>query len=411
MATDVASEFRDAVNDTINSLDIAVGNNLFRTRQELEILLGRIEAISRESTGVLFEELNKTERQIFSDLRRQTRELQDLERVTSNDLEALIASMSTTLASLPLASDMPKVFRFSPLFVSRGTLTQETSIQVSVAGALLSAEEPTLTIDGNPCAPTEVLDTSLKFLCDSDYFGNSDAIEVVTGDLSVYERTNFLDWLFFRDPDPNHYAISITVIPNLLGEIVPSVTIREVSIEKNNRLEDFSDNNGHCGGVRHKEFRFNAQEGWVVDRNSIEAQCKSSTKSSCNGLRSIHSKSFAYACKIENRGVCGPRVFGSRLWVDARGSCWGQVQWDEIKSRESLREEDLSPLSLSWGQDEHIDLPKGTRGVRLVLVKVNGDRAILTELEPEDPWVSVEIDTAQGFVVVRPKSLEMAMGH
>ena len=298
---DIASEIRDAVNDTIQSLDMAVGNNLFRVRQHLELLLGRVDAISKDSIGLLFEELNETEQQVFADLRRQTRELQELERVTSDDLESLINNFSSSLATLPFANALPMVFRSRPLYVSRAALEQVEGVEISVSGALLSAEEPSLTIDGNPCTRTEVLETSLKFLCDKEYFGSSDAIEVVAAELSVYRRTGFWDGLLFRDPDLYRYELSITVIPSLMGRIVPFITIREVSIERSERSQGFPSATGHCAGTKRKEFGFSAQEGWFLDANSISVDCKSSKKSSCHGLRNVQARSFAVACTIEKQ--------------------------------------------------------------------------------------------------------------
>ena len=41
------SDLRDVANETIHSLDSVIGNNLFRARQEIELLIGRLEASTK----------------------------------------------------------------------------------------------------------------------------------------------------------------------------------------------------------------------------------------------------------------------------------------------------------------------------------------------------------------------------
>ena len=147
----VVQEIADALNDLVHSLDVAVGNNLFRTRQHLELLIGRIKATSLSTIGLTFDELSEAERSFFDEIQTQVRTLQDLERATISDVQRVTTSLSSAVANLPFAGNLPLVFGSSPLYVPAAELESRKAIAASITGALLAAEDPDMRIDGVPC--------------------------------------------------------------------------------------------------------------------------------------------------------------------------------------------------------------------------------------------------------------------
>ena len=400
----VIREIRDAVNDTIGSLDISLGNNLFRSRQHLELLLGRLDAMALRSGSMLFANLDEAEQQALADLRRLLRDVEALEKVAVNDVESLIDRASSSLATLPFVERLPMVFESSPLFLPALDLMSDGDVQVSVKGVQLAAGEPSLEINGNKCERNELVVTSLGFACDKSHFGGSEAPEMVTAHLRVYSRRTFWDRITFRKGRLYPYEISVSVIPESLGRAIPYIDI-EVPGPREERSQGFRHRNAHCSGVRRPLFEFNAREGWRIDPSTIAVSCSKSRSSSCNGLRNVQEQSFGYSCVVQNHGSCGP------FWNDARGNCGGTVRWEEVQLATTSESVELSPVELSWGRDEIVLLPEGTESVSVVVEKFNGERVILTERETQDAWLVLEVGREKRQAVLRPRSLEGAMSR
>ena len=171
------------------------------------------------------------------------------------------------------------------------------------------------------------------------------------------------------------------------------------------RSQEFSAQNAHCKGGREARFEFNSSRDWNVDKDSISVECSSSKKSSCKGLRDVKDTSFKYACHLENHGSCDP--FG--ILKDGRGSCWGRVTWNDIQSTVESGRDVLGPRELAWGDERSIELPENVQSARLVLKKFDGNQSVLSIDDPEDKWVTAQIDLERQKVLVRALPLEQAM--
>ena len=397
------NSLRDSAHSILSALDSTVGNNLFRSRQHLEILINQIEAVAMTTAAKTLSDLSAMERKFFINVRQQLNELSSQTQITMLDIEQLSANVSSGIRNLPFANTFPVVFRYDPLFVVDKGRANRNEIIISIHGAQLSAFEPSLTIENERCARIKKIDTSLSFSCNKDLFLASETIESYSGKLVVYQTRSFWDRLLSRDALEYFYDISIEVIPRILGKADIVVSYKTTNIKRSHRKEKFSYLNGHCHGSKHQLFAFNSRQSWKIDPNSIVAKCRSSSKSACNGLRNVQEKSFGYACRIQNRGKCGP------LWKDARGSCYGTVEWDEVNENEEVQAKALKPIQLTWGKDISIDLPEKTHRVRLTIDRVDGTRSVLTESKPEDLWVRADFDIPDRLVVLRPKDVETVM--
>lgn len=396
-------EIRDAVNDSIGSIDEAFGNNLFRARQHLELLLGRLDAIIGESTNHLFTELNETERQVFADAQRLVEDLEDLERVTANDVEEVVDRLSSSLAGLPFVEGLPLVFEARPLYVAAEPSSAVPSVQVTVEGVSLASGAPTLTVDGETCERNNLLATTLGFSCSGSHFLFDGESRAVVARLSVFKRRSFWDRVIFRQAERFEYEIPVTVIPESIGRVSVHVEASAPPIAEP-RTQPFERKNPHCAGVSRPLIEFNAQEGWTIDQASIEVTCRSSVKSTCEGLSNVQSRSFGYRCVVENNGTC--------VWPfkDGRGNCWGSARWSEFKESpsESVK---LPEFQLFWGRDKRIELPEDTKGVTIAVEKFNGEHVILTERETQDPWVTLEVPPGFREAILRPEPVTRAMGE
>ena len=299
------------------------------------------------------------------------------------------------------------VLRYEPLFVPSGGFANDDAVRVVISGALLGAHDPVLIVENEQCRRVGKLESSLTFLCDKTMFLSHDKLTTVFGRLHVFETVGaldaFLNWLRGLEPRGLHYEIAINVVPLSLGEAVVTVTTETHEVVRQTRTQPFGHRNAHCQGSQHMMFPFNASAGWTIDPKSIEADCSSSKRSSCNGVRNIADRSFAYSCTVANSGRC------AILFRDARGSCGGRVRWGEVQSPRVLNDVELDSVSLLWAEDATISLPEGARSVRVAVEKMDGTRRVLTEQRVRDPWFDVEINRDSGYLIIRPTSLHEAM--
>ena len=399
----VVDHIRNSIESVIGALEASIGNNLFRSRQHLEIILDQVENVASNSTQTLFDKMSQSERRFFIDVARQMNALKELERVTYNHVSKVSEQISSSIVNLPFANNLPLVFGYEPLFVASGGEDNKEVITVTIRGALLASGGPNLVMSNSQCKRSAKIDTSLTFMCDKTLFLAEDAVETLTGTLSVFQKRGFWSRLFSNDEKKFTYDLAFNVIPKVLAKATIVATTTRSDIVRTGRSQRFGHRNGHCQGTRHMVFPFNAQRGQQIDPHSIRARCRSSSRSSCNGLRNVQARSFGYSCTVSNNGNCGP------FWRDGRGSCSGTVEWQEIHSVESLEERRIKVIDVQWGKDEQIALPTNVERIKIAFEKVDGSSRIATDSAFSDPWVKVEIDIQGQQVIISPKSLANAM--
>ena len=237
----IVQDARDAIEDIIASLEGATDATLFRTRQQLELLVDQVEMFAQDSTETLFSELSAAERQFFNDLQTQIDALHALEQVTAADAQGLADSMSHAIRALPFADTHPVVLSYSPLFISSGGALNDDVVRVEISGALLASHEPTLVIENTQCERSQKIDTQLTFLCNKDMFLAEQTVEPVGGRLTVYENMEW--WRLWADPVEHQYDISINAIPTALGTATLSVTTEVTNVIREPRRQNFSPEN------------------------------------------------------------------------------------------------------------------------------------------------------------------------
>ena len=400
---DVVDNIRDTAHGVIAALDTAVGNNLFRTRQHLELLVNQVETVTDDAIERTFGELAVAQRTFLTDVKRQLDELTRAGQDVTTGVRDISTYVATAVVNLPMAGSRPLVFNYSPLYVQSSTGERGAgTVNITVSGVLLASHDPTLVLGSQRCVRATRIDTRLVFQCNVNTFVATESVESISGKLYVYERLGFLGG-FFSDPTEYDYDILVNVVPLSMATATPSVTTQSTSAEREARSQDFSHRNGHCQGTVSPLFPFNARGGWKIDPASISASCNNSSKSTCNGIQNVTDLSFGYSCTVANNGSCGP------FWRDGRGACWGSVSWQEVRDTEVLHDEELAEVKIDWGQEIIIDLPEGVQSVRIVVDKVDGTRRIITGSEADDPWFDAEVDLENGQVIIRPELLQVAM--
>lgn len=403
VVSDFVQTTKESILDVIDSLEGSAGNSMFRARQHLELLIDQIEMIAENSIELTFSELNSAERQFFESVQIHLDSLNNMSETTASEVEQIATILSNGLRGLPLAATYPIVSGYYPLFVRSEGATNDDTIRVQISGVLLSNHEPSLLIESIPCDISEKIDTRLVFLCDKRLFSAPETVKTVSGKLVVYEKLSFIKSIFGFDSKSYDYNIGINVIPLALGTATITVTTVSSTPERNERSAPFSYRNNHCRGSRDQLFEFNVTKDWIIDQASVTASCRSSSRSSCNGLRNITASSFGYLCSIANSGYCGP------FWRDGRGSCSGSVSWEEVRTPENLDDITLDSVELFWGRDQAIVLPAGVRSIRIAIEKVDGTRRIVTASEVRDPWFDVKVDLRNRNVIIQPEVLRRAM--
>ena len=407
----VVQDLQKSVESIIATLESSVGNTLFRSRQHMEIILDQVEAVSSGFTEKLFVELNNSEQEFFIDVQQQLEALKELEKITLQDVSKVSTNVSTGITNLPFAKKVPLVLDYSPLFVASGGEKNKEYIEINISGVLLASKEPFLIFNNSRCERSKKIDTSLAFLCNKNLFLAEETVETLIGRLHVYERVGFWGKILRLKSREYNYEIAINVIPLFLGKVTPSVTQNISNVNRHPRSKEFRFWNNHCAGSRVKLFEFNAAANRKIDPNSIEVEiCRTSGSSRCNGLGSVSDRSFSYSCRIENRGIC-VRVLGEIVAKDARGSCGGTATWEELEENDALMDTTLETIELEWGKDMEIKLPIEVTSVRIVIDKIDGTRRIATDNGLRDPWLDVDVDLENRFLIVKPKSLEAAMNN
>ena len=404
----VLQDVRDLTHGIIAASESSMGNVSFRTRQQLELLLGQVEGVAQNTTKTLFSSLDRSERQFFIDVKTQLDTLERLERLTLGDVEQISRNVSNAIVNLPFSGANPIVFDYRPLYVPSGGAGNDDAVNIHISGALLASGEPSLRIGGIKCKRDRKIDASLAFSCDSQNFVAEEKVGRHVGKLLIYQKLGFFRRITGSDPREYRYDISITSIPKRLGIATPMVVVGSRSERHETRTQEFKFWNPFCYGPQHKVFEFNAQPGWRIDPNSITHNCDNGARSSCNGLINIQSRSFGLSCTIANNGSCG-YFAGHIIYRDGRGHCYGGVNWREIKYEEEFKEVDLKSVELYWGKDKRIALPEGTRSIQVLVDKVDSTSRVVTNHSSGDPWFSVEFNIPERYIVIAPKSLEQAM--
>ena len=400
----IVEDLKNTIHSTISAIETTYSNSAFRTRQHLQILLNQLETVSENVSESTFSKLSVVEQKFFTDLAVQIDSLRTLEKISSNDAENITRSMASAISNLPFADAVPIVFYYDPMYVVGGNENSELGVTVVVSGALLSAGNPTLTLDGKACRRDGKIHTSLTFFCANEPRVFDESTANLTGTLKLYEEKSTWDRTFSRDQKEYTYDVVISVLPRQLGKVGTRITYEKENSKRDKRSQEFSEWNSHCAGARNFLFEFNAKHGWEIDVNSIKVKyCDGGEKSRCNGLRHVSVNSFAYSCHLENYGIC---TFISR---DARGHCYGEIEWYETTTETIEGRQELGEVEVFWGEDRLIPLREGTKTVEISLRKADGDERIFTKSDNSDAWVKVLIDLTGGRAIISPRDLEIAM--
>ncbi len=400
---EVVTTLRDSVQGVIASLDSLTGNALFQSRQHLELLLTQLEVVTDGVLDTTFDSLDRAERQFFVDVNNQITALKELERVTAEDVNRVTTNISNGFTNLPFAKSFPLIFDYDPVYTLNGGDANSDTINVSFKGVLLGSGEPSLTFGDTHCSLSTKIDTKLTFTCNRNLFLAYDTIKSTTGKLHVFQRQGFLARLFGGQGKKFEYNLSINVVPELAGIVKTTVWQETPTLQSQQRNSPFDHRNAHCQGAHTKVFQFNATNGWQIVPSSVSASCNHSSESSCNGTVNITSFSFGYSCTIANNGTCGP------FWRDGRGSCRGNVSWREVRSNTQINSQELDIRELFWGKDIQISLPQNTVNVSISVAKTDGSRRIFTANDISDPWFNVEVNLQDGYITLRPASLDQAL--
>jgi hypothetical protein len=335
--------------------------------------------------------------------------LSQLEKVTANDVQKTSLTVGTAISNLPLGKTVPRVIDYSPSYLLAQAAEAPQNTVISVSGILLGQGTPKLVMNGADCENISKTEVALQFSCKSSDWQTVDAVKNITGQLTVHQKTGFFQSIFGKASTPVNYKMVVFVVPGRMGSYSLSATKKVTKNRTNPRSEGFASHNNHCDGARDILFPFNGTPGWSIDPASINVNCTASTASHCDGTRNVTTTSFGYAGRVVNSGNCGPKVFGQRTYVDARGAVYGGVTWTETQPYDELVTDDMGAGVLEWGKAVRIPLQAGTQSVNFAVKQIDGKYIIVTADDVSQAWYTVKVDRTNQFLLVSPRSLDVAM--
>lgn len=405
----LVDSLEQSVASTIQRIDDTVSNNSFRTRQHLEILLSQLDSIADNQRDKTFSQLDQTQQAAFLNIKNSIEQLARLERVTANDAQKTSLTVGTAIGNLPLGNTVPRVIDYSPSYVLASRPGVAPGIVVSISGMLLGEGVPKLVMNDRDCEILSKTETALQFNCAAENWGAPDTVKNISGQLTVYQKNGFFRSLFGKSSIPRIYKLVVFAVPMSMGSYSLTAVKKVGKSRTNQRTQEFASHNDHCAGSREILFPFNGTPGWLIDPASIKVNCSASQASRCDGLRNIATTSFGYMGRVVNYGTCAPRIFGQRAYVDARGAVFGSVGWVETQPYDELVTEDMGGGTLEWDKAVRIPLQAGTQSVSLTVKQIDGKSVIVTSDDLGQSWYTVKFDRQSQFLLVTPRSLDVAM--
>lgn len=404
----VIEQLREATQSVINQLETSTNKTQFEVRSSLVILMQTLNNVAGEITVRTFGELNKTQQDFFNNLNRSLAEWRRTSKVTANDISSVLSQLNDTIGTLPGANRRPRVLKFAPSMISMQEATRNKGVRVSVSGSWLGHDEPTLAVANQACSRLTKTETTLEFQCSLAAFRAPATIMPLSGKLTVVNFRTFWEKVGGLVSDNKRfvtYDLGFALVPQEMGVASISTSVDEIKRETRVRPFSFRHDNGHCEGARNVAWTVNADVAnrWQIDVTTIAASTYSG--GGFQGVVGANSSGFQVTGRVQNHGSCGPLGIGK----DGRGHLEVKGTFTEFRDLTTTRMEAKDPVKIFWGRDHKFDLPTNARAIISEVSLVNGEKFI-ERTSTSRNWYSFDVDLANKVVVLRPKSIEEALG-
>jgi len=385
------------IKDIIVQLEYSADVTSFKLRSDLLLLLEHLEYTADKLSGKVFDDLTETERKFFNDVR-QTLALTD-EILGSNigRAEELVASVAGEFSRLPFVDETPLVNRFTPsIYVDDGT-----RIMIEAQGSRLGAETPEMVLDGRECRIAVKTELIVSFECNVPSGGFSSHTRYLQAKASFYEEKAW--WQIFGGSS-REYVHEIRVLPPIVARYDFGYVYEKEEVMKKPRSQSNSHKNPHCVGPRPVNWRYNVSgPNCKIDVNSISVTTDwVSSKSIVGGAENITASGFNVTGSAQNRGSCGPKVFGTRAGKDARGGFGVTSKWIETCTQIERIEAPHTAGCVRWNEDVRLEtIEPSVKDWTLQLTLLDGSTKVVSQ-EDDLGVVSVERPSKTN-VLIKPQ--------
>jgi hypothetical protein len=204
----------------------AFGRDAFTARQNAEILLTQLDLAGAGLKGKRFNHLSDVQRTFVVGTRNALDDMRHSARYSARKARMLTAQADSLLATIPDASDAPRVLDFSPRYLVASR--RDATVDVTIEGSSLAGGDPTLSVEGKPCERTAKEDDQLVFRCDVVAMADGTQLTYAVMRLATFRGRSWWDGaldVFREAPAPTRYEIGIAVVPRVMGRFAADARI------------------------------------------------------------------------------------------------------------------------------------------------------------------------------------------
>lgn len=400
----IIGNISDQARDRIAQIEGAGSNLMMEGRTHIIVALQNAEFLAEKLQGKTFAELTEQQKRFFGNLKIALDQFDQSREESFKQIQEVVADLDSALGTIPGSDKSPRMNRYRPAFV---VLDQNENFEVTVEGGWLGYGSPTLQIGNMECERKSKTERSLSYSCQKAVLAECDTIRGRSLKLTVYDRPGWFAWLtsWFSDPDTFDYDIGISCVPEKAADIDGVIAISTMVPERRPRGQDFWVGKGHCEGPTSVDWVMNADaaNGWQIDVATVRAQETTKVGNTSWQLTNLTSASFAITGSVGNHGECGPKVFGTHVGVDGRGSLGVRVDFEEFRMVPGDSEQKIDSFQMAWGNDYTVAMPNDGKGFVLDVRQIDGKRRVASS-NGDYGWFAVEhnIDAKAIHVRVKP---------
>jgi len=393
----IVADLSTEIQNIIVQLEYSADVTSFKIRSDLLLLLEHLEFTADKLSGKVFDDLTEIERKFFNDIRQTLALTDEIIRSNIGHAEELLSSLGGEFSRLPFVDETPLVNRFIPaVYVDDGS-----RILVEAQGSRLAAETPEMELEGRECRISAKTELSVSFDCNVPRDGFSKDTPFLRAKASFFEEKSW--WQIFGGAS-REYIHEIRVLPPIVALYDFTYSYETQKEIKKSRMQSNSHKNPHCVGARPVNWRYSVSESnCEIDINSISITTDwVSSKSIVGGAENITDSGFNVTGSAQNRGSCGPKVFGTRAGKDARGGFGVTAKWIESCTQIERIEAPRTAGCVRWNEDVLLDtIEPSVKDWTIKLTLLDGSTKVVSQ-EEDLGVVSVE-RPSNTSVLIKPQ--------
>ncbi len=407
-------QLKESANEIAHNAGNEFGRGAFSTRQNAEILIQQLNAMSIELEGKTFNDLNNSQRMFFLNTKNTLDEINKSTKYSVNRAQQLVVQADSMLGTLPGANRTSRVLDFSPRYI----LSDRTNlpITVNVTGSWLGSGDPKLIIDGSTCFRLQKTESKLIFQCKFEINNTSDNVSFQKLNLTTYDRPSWLESItqfFGSSPKKRKYELALAIVPKKIGSFSGIARTMQDIAEERSKSQEFRNDNEHCQGTRTYVWTANIDntDGWHLAAPPT-TRLLSDSDATNEGIQAWSASGFVLQGKAKNSGSCAPKIFGHRAYVDGRGHVLISAKWTESRIVKKYADEAFEIGQIEWGVERTIRIPENSIFASVSSKLLNGDKFEDTSTDSASRlWYRINFDISNHRIVIRPADLETALSE